>query len=319
MNVEKKNKIIEFCKQNEILCLIDYSLKTYNTFRTGGKAELLILPDEISKMLSVQKFITDNGVDSFLIGGGSNLLASDSGYDGMVLKMNYPEKIDILADDKETMIFKVPANARSAYVAKKICDMEYTGLEFLTTIPGSLGGAIVQNAGCYGSEIGDYVQNIGVSENGNYHVINKPFAEFSYRNSIFKRNKKMVVHDGSFRVYKGIKSEIENKVREYKENRIRSQPKNRKNAGSIFKNPPEGKAWSYIQECGLSGYRVGGAEISIEHANFIVNTGDACSNDIYQVICHVQMAVEEKFHIKLEPEIVFLGDFDPTSQKAGVF
>ncbi|MDH4263065.1 MAG: UDP-N-acetylmuramate dehydrogenase [Spirochaetia bacterium] len=307
----EKNKIIviEFCNLNHILCYSDHSLKAHNTFKVGGNAELFIMPDDINKVLLLQKLLLKINEKHFILGGGSNILISDFGYDGVVIKINYPENIDIIAKDNQSVTFKIPSSARSAYIAKKISSMEFTGLEFLTTIPGTIGGALVQNAGCYGFEMANYVNTINVSENGALHTLKKSEANFSYRDSIFKQNKNLFIHDCTMILKKGNLFEINHKIDEYKKNRIKSQPKNKKNAGSIFKNPANAKAWTLIQNCGLSGYRVGDAEISKDHANFILNSGNASSNDIYTIILHVQKTVYEKYNVMLEPEIIFLGNF----------
>ena len=309
MNSQKKNQIIDYCKTHYIEYHLNLSLKKYNTFCVGGEASLFILIHNVEQQIGLQKILTDLKMEHFILGGGSNLLVSDAGYDGALLKLDYPEKIEIISQTDDRLIFSVPANARSSYIAKKIGSMEYAGLEFLTTIPGSIGGAVVQNAGCYGHEISDFTTEVSVTEDGNLRNFNRIDSQFAYRNSVFKQNKKLWIYQCTLEVKKGSLKEIESKITEYRENRLKSQPKNRKSAGSIFKNPPGEKAWSFIKACGLSGYRIGGAEIAPEHANFIVNLSHATAGDIHEIIKIVQKKVQEKFNIQLETEIVFLGNF----------
>ncbi|MDH4199825.1 MAG: UDP-N-acetylmuramate dehydrogenase [Spirochaetia bacterium] len=309
MNEDQSGLLAELCRENNIRYFTGYSLSRFTTFRTGGAASVFILPDLVEKSLLLQKFITHHQINSLILGGGSNILVSDKGFDGAIIKLEYPEKIDILDKHGNTLIFRVSANARSAHIAKKICDLGYAGLEFLTTIPGTIGGAIVQNAGCYGSEIKDFIRSVEISRQGKMQKISSGDLNFSYRHSIFKEDTGCFIHSGIFMVQKGEKPEIQNKVNTYKNNRILSQPKNKKNAGSIFRNPPNQKAWQLVRDSGLSGKQTGMAQISSDHCNFIINLGGASSSDIYQLIKTAQKTVYEQFQILLEPEIVFVGTF----------
>ncbi|MDH4201138.1 MAG: UDP-N-acetylmuramate dehydrogenase [Spirochaetia bacterium] len=313
MNPDKLFQIIEFCIQKKIIFFENYSLKKLTTFRVGGNARIFIMPENISDTLELQKLLTDLHIEFFVLGGGSNLLISDSGFNGVVIQMKYPASIEYLTNNNESgekLVFKISASASSSKVARQISSQSCQGLEFLTTIPGTIGGAVVQNAGCYGSEICDFIQAVFFSRHGTLEEITKDKADFSYRNSIFKKNPEMMIHYVVFEVEKGNQDEINQKIREYKNNRIKSQPANRRNAGSIFKNPETGKAWKYIADCDLAGFNIGGAEISTKHANFILNSGNATAMDIYRIIRHIQISVSEKFQIDLVPEILFLGKFD---------
>jgi len=313
MLTEISNEIIRFCGEHRISLHRDQPLNKFTTFKTGGNAALFLMPDAVEKSMALQEYLSTLEVDTFVLGGGSNLLISDAGFAGVVIKPDYPENLDFLTgqgnDGDADLVFRAPASARSSFVGKKISSMGFGGLEFLTTIPGTLGGALVQNAGCYGFEIADSVEKIGISDKGSFREIEKADAGFAYRSSVFKQNPGWWVHYATFRVQRSNLAGINDRIARYKEHRRTSQPKNRKNAGSIFKNPPEGKAWKYIQDCGLQGFGIGQAEVSHEHANFIVNTGQACSQDIYKLMMHIRTTVAEKCNIFLEPEIVLLGQF----------
>ncbi len=311
-------KMIRYFTERKIKVVANCSLAKYCTFRTGGNAEILALPQSESQTMEIISYALQEGIAFLFLGGGSNVLISDDGLPGIVIKLNYPKELNIIKKTQNTLEAKAPANMKSAVFARKVCEMGYPGAEFLTTIPGELGGALVQNAGCYGSEMVQIVKgaSVGFAGNGLSREISTPDLKLAYRSSIFKEQPDLVIHSVCFNFERpaqnggSVQAEIDEKVRRFRENRLATQPRNRKTAGSVFKNPPDGPpAWDYLAQCGLRGYAVGGARFSDKHANFIENYDRATSSDIRRLMTLAQERVYEKFGVRLVPEIRLLGAF----------
>ena len=283
----------------------DVSLAKYTSYRTGGPAALFIKPNDPQITQTVQKLVKQNSVPAFYLGGGSNVLFDDKGFNGVVIYSDYEDSLEIVDIEGKSLV-EVNANHSSTSFSRKIGDMGYSGFEFLSTIPGRLAGAVVQNAGCYGSEIKDILESVLISSDQKMGWIPTGELEFSYRSSLFKKEPAFYIHALRFFLTPGNKKTIQQKMDEFKEKRKNSQPKNRKSAGSVFKNPPQQKAWQLISECGLSGYKEGGACLSTEHANFIVNQTNATSTDIQKIIHHVQKTVLQQTGIELQPEVILV-------------
>ncbi|MCS6984084.1 MAG: UDP-N-acetylmuramate dehydrogenase [Leptospiraceae bacterium] len=283
------------------------SLATYTSFRVGGRARFLAKPENEA---SLRELFAELGGDVplFYLGGGSNVLISDEGFWGLVVQLHLPEKIEILEQNNDYLKVYLPASARTAWSGKKISELGYTHAEFMTTIPGTVGGALAQNAGCYGKEIKDVVETIRLLDQGEIKELSKEEASFSYRHSIFKE-KNVLALGATFVFPKGDLREINKRIESYRSHRLKSQPKNRRSAGSVFKNPPGKKAWQLLDEAGLRGFTQGGAEISREHCNFIINHGQATAFDIYYLMCYAEERVWRHHGIRLEREIVLVGHF----------
>jgi UDP-N-acetylmuramate dehydrogenase len=309
MNKNNLNFLIDFCVSNNISFELDCSLKKYNSFKVGGVAQILVKPASPGQTLLLEHSIGQKKIPFFLLGGGSNLIISEECLGDLFIKLQYPEKIEIFDKNDQYIIYKAPANMRSSLFAKKVSQEGYSGAEFLATIPGTLGGAVVQNAGCYGGEIRHILAAVEYIEKAECKFESAEKLQFSYRNSIFKQKKNRIIHYVYFKLSYGDRLEIQNKIKLFQKNREVSQPRNKKNAGSIFKNPDGQKAWYYIQNCDLKGFKIGDAMISPEHANFIVNIGHATSTDVVKLIKLVQDKVYDKFRVWLEPEVEFVGKF----------
>ena len=321
-------KIIDALKKQKIPYQENYPLLKHTTFQVGGPAKIYVLPRSFRELKLLQKIVTQiktpwlstkikekrNKIPVFFLGGGSNILISDHGFSGVVVHLSSPEEVIIKQQTKEILHVRGRVNSRSAWFAKKVSKMGYTGLEFLSTIPGHLGGAIIQNAGCYGSEMKDYITKIFAVEKGEYKILNVKEADFSYRNSIFKKNPDIWVYAVDFILPVGDIDRITDKLEDFQQRRLNSQPRNRKSAGSVFKNPDKKltslKAWQLIQQAGLKGKVIGGASLSEEHCNFIINLGTATASDIYKLIRLTEQTIYEKFQIKLESEVIPVGEFE---------
>jgi len=303
-----------FLKTERIAYARGAVLKEYTTFRLGGPAEFFVQPDHADKLAALQKWLSASGLPVFLLGGGSNLLISDEGFAGVVIHPQFGEEPRILHESSERLRVYVPASARAPLAGKKISALGYSGLEFLTTIPGHFGGSVIQNAGCYGHELKDSLLSVELAYGGEVATLANSACAFRYRDSLFKHDGAYWIAGAVLELPKGDNAVIEQRIADYKARRIASQPKNRRSAGSIFKNPAaeisDKKAWQLIDAAGLRGVVHGGAEISAEHCNFIVNSGSATAADVYRLIRLAEERVFETTGVRLEREVVLVGSFD---------
>jgi UDP-N-acetylmuramate dehydrogenase len=292
---------------------VDYPLHEYTTFRLGGPADIFVTPARAEQMALLQGFIQQRSLPVLLLGGGSNLLISDAGFRGVVIHPQLGEDLQVHHQSSGRLEVFVPASARAPLSGKKISALGFAGVEFLTTIPGHFGGSIIQNAGCYGHELKDSIVHVEMVRSGNLETLRNADCAFTYRHSLFKGDASIWVTGATLELAKGDVALIEAKIADYKNRRIASQPKNRRSAGSIFKNPAkhisEKKAWQLIEEAGLRGTKHGGAEISAEHCNFIVNNGGAQAADVQMLAQLIEKRVFETSGIRLEREVVFVGEF----------
>ena len=313
----KLQEIAQMLRAEKIPFQENYPLASHSTFRVGGLADFFVKVHSFKTLKALQRLIVRNKIPFFFLGGGSNLLISDQGFSGVIISLDIPERTIVRKETASLIRVRGYANFRTSWFAKQFSRMGYTNLEFMTTIPGQLGGALVQNAGCYGSEMKDVICKVYVSEDSSLKIFYPETSDFSYRSSIFKKNKHIWVYAMDFALPKGDDARISQKVEEYQKHRIRSQPKDRRSVGSIFKNPEERvsslKAWQLIEKVGLKGYQIGGAEWSKEHSNFIINPRGASASDIYQLIRLAEKEVKKKENVMLEREVILLGDFNEIS------
>ena len=281
---------------NEKNIFINEPMSKHTTFKTGGPADIFVIPEskeEIIKLLQLECKKT-------IVGNGSNLLVKDGGIRGLVIKINidnYKVEDDIIIADSGIMIAKL---SNIAY------ENSLTGLEFACGIPGTLGGAIVMNAGCYGGEISNVILETTVVDlSGN--VTNIVNHEFGYRSSIFQK-KDYIILSSKLKLKHGDKNIIKKQMDENNSARKLKQPINKPNAGSTFKRPKDNFAAKLIQDVGLKGYSIGDAEVSDLHAGFIINKGKATSTDILKLIKYVQEKVNSEYGVMLEPEIRIIGE-----------
>ncbi len=309
----KKKTILTQLKESQILYQQDCNLSKYSTFKVGGKAMIIAMPNTIEQLRTLYQIIFDLRIPYFFLGGGSNILFSDSGFDGLVIQYKAKEEIIFKDQTEDSILVSVPSNARVAWFAKQISKKGYTGVEFLTTIPGQIGGAVIQNAGCYGQEICDVLYAVHIIHQSQHERFITKECQFSYRDSLFKQNPNLWVTAVDFLLYEGELKTIIKTIDKFTESRLNSQPKNRRSAGSIFKNPPHDithlKAWELIKESDLSHASIGGAQVSPEHYNFIVNSGHATAKDIFSLMCHIEEKVRDITGVSLEREVILVGQF----------
>ncbi len=280
-------------------------MKEHTTFRVGGPADCLLEIVDKEQLSAVLHYLNLIGLPYFVLGNGSNLLVGDKGYKGIILHIR-----DNMKDVRvEGNMIIAQAGALLSQISKVAYEHGLTGFEFAAGIPGTIGGAVVMNAGAYGGEMKQVVQTVSVlDKNGNELNLNNDTMEFGYRTSSIKNNA-FVVTEVNLQLSYGNKEEIKVKMEELSLKRRGKQPLEYPSAGSTFKRPEGYFAGELIMKAGMRGFSIGGAKVSDKHCGFIVNTGNACAADIYDVINQVQCVVKEKFQVNLEPEVIMIGDF----------
>lgn len=280
-------------------------MNRHTTFRVGGEAECFIMIRQEEELAKLIPYLNQIEQEYFILGNGSNLLVGDKGYRGIVLKFDGP--MEEIRTDGTRVTAK--AGAQLSKVAVTARENGLTGLEFAAGIPGSIGGGVVMNAGAYDGEMKQVVEEVRVMDrDGRISTLDNDTMEFGYRTSII-RNRPFTVLEVVLRLAEGDPDEIGARMEELAQLRRSKQPLEYASAGSTFKRPEGYYAGKLIMDAGMRGYRIGGAQVSDKHCGFVINTGRATAADIREVIEEVQERVKERFHVSLEPEVVFLGDF----------
>lgn len=280
-------------------------MSKHTTFRVGGEAECLIMVRQEEEVVKLILYLNQIEEEYFILGNGSNLLVGDKGYRGVILKFDGPmEDIKV-----EGTLVKARAGALLSKAASVARDHGLSGMEFAAGIPGSIGGGVVMNAGAYGGEMKQIVVSVrGMNKDGQILTLDNDTMEFGYRTSAIK-NRPIIVLEVTLQLTEGSPEEIGAKMAELANLRRSKQPLEYPSAGSTFKRPEGYYAGKLIMDAGMRGHRIGGAQVSNKHCGFVVNTGGATAADVREVIEEVQERVKERFHVSLEPEIIFLGDF----------
>ena len=301
-------KLVDKLQKDGYSIKLNEPMSKHTSFKTGGNAEVYIIAKSIEQIKEVVKLSKENNIPIYIIGNGSNVLVKDEGIEGIVLKIQL-EKINIIRKDEDVNVYvEADAGVKLAVLAHKLMQEGIEGFEFASGIPGTIGGAIRMNAGAHGGEMKDIVKSTQyMDENGNIKEMELLNHEFDYRKSIFS-NKNYIILKTTFCLKKGDKKEIENKIIEYRNWRKEKQPLEYPNAGSTFKRGKDFITAKLIDECGLKGYKIGGAQVSEKHAGFIINTGNATSKDILELIEYVQKTVYEKCKKNIELEIEIMGN-----------
>nr|WP_296463584.1 UDP-N-acetylmuramate dehydrogenase [uncultured Acetatifactor sp.] len=275
----------------------------HTTFRIGGPADCFVQLEDEEQLRKVRRYLGLAGVPFFVLGNGSNLLVDDAGYRGVVLQIG--QKMSDISVQGCHIIAKAGATLRQ--VAAAALEHGLAGFEFASGIPGTVGGGVVMNAGAYGGEMSQVVDQVRVvSKEGESMVLDNDTMEFRYRGSVI-RGSAFTVTEVTFRLEPGDREAIRAKMEELAARRREKQPLEYPSAGSTFKRPEGHFAGKLIMEAGFAGYRIGGAQVSEKHCGFVINTGDATARDVRALIKEIQERVKERFRVDLEPEIVFLG------------
>lgn len=303
-----KQELYECLKKNITIgkIYIDEPMKNHTTFKIGGNADFLIRIKEIEELKSVIKIAKKYKQNVTILGNGSNVLVKDNGIRGIVIIIDI-DKIEIQKEEKNAYVI-VDAGAKLSIVASKMLTEEIQGFEFAYGIPGTIGGAIRMNAGAHGKEMKDIVEKtICMDYEGNIYELNNESQQFTYRNSLFSNNKYIILRT-ILKLEYGTKQQIQEKMDEYVKYRKEKQPIKYPNAGSTFKRGNDFISSKLIDECGLKGYTIGGAQVSTLHAGFIVNISNAKASDVIELIEYVQKNVYEKYKKILETEIEIIGE-----------
>lgn len=278
-------------------------MKNHVTFRVGGPADFFVTPKNYEELSWVLKCCAKYEMPCYIMGNGSNLLVSDQGYRGVVIQL-FRQLNDIQCEGN---VIRAQAGALLSAVANRALEEKLTGFEFAAGIPGTLGGACVMNAGAYGGEMKDVLKSVAVlTREGERITLQKNELELGYRTSIIAK-KNYIVLEAEIELEVGDAEEIKAVMDDLKERRTTKQPLEYPSAGSTFKRPEGHFAGQLIDEAGLRGYQCGGAQISVKHAGFVINTGNATAEDVVNVITHAQEEVLKRNNIKLETEVKRLG------------
>lgn len=292
-------------KENNISVICDAPMKEYTSFKAGGNAAALVTVESEVQLQQVLADVQEAGVASLLLGNGSNTLFKDSGYDGVVIKLG-----ETFSACQHLGGGRVVAGASvlMSVLAKYLLRESLSGFEFASGIPGSLGGAVFMNAGAYGGELKDILVSAkAVSRDGSeVREFTAEELELSYRHSALEDNGYIVV-SAQLQLQPGVQEEIQAKMRELMEKRNSKQPVQYPSAGSTFKRPEGYFAGKLIEDAGLKGVSVGGAQVSVLHSGFVINTGGATATDILDLMTLVQNTVYDQFGVKLEPEVRIIG------------
>ncbi len=280
-------------------------MRRHTTFQVGGEAEYFAKIQEKSQLITIMDYLRKTEQPYFVLGNGSNILVSDKGYEGVILNLSAGLK-NIEIEGKRVT---AEAGALLSTVAVRACEAGLAGFEFAAGIPGTIGGAIVMNAGAYDGEMKQVVESVTVlGGDGEIMVLDNETMEFGYRSSIIK-NRPFIVMETVLRLEEGDKEQIKGRMEELNKRRREKQPLNYPSAGSTFKRPEGHFAGKLIMDAGLRGFRIGGARVSEKHCGFVINEGNATATDVADVIDEVIERVKDKFGVTLETEIIKLGDF----------
>lgn len=280
-------------------------MSLHTTFRIGGPADLFVTPGSIQAVADSIRICKETQTPYAVIGNGSNLLVSDTGYRGVIIQIG--RNLNQVSVNGEEI--RAQAGAMLSVIAKTALSESLTGFEFASGIPGTLGGAAVMNAGAYGGEMKDVLTEVTVlTREGEIWTIPAEKLELGYRTSLAAKNG-WIILEAVLRFQKGDAEAIRSRMEELKVQRVTKQPLDLPSAGSTFKRPEGYFAGKLIMDAGLRGFTVGGAQISEKHCGFVVNKGGATAEDVRNLICAVQKKVQEDAGVKLEPEVKFLGEF----------
>lgn len=280
-------------------------MSRHTTFQVGGEADYFIEVETIEQLQTLISYFMKTGREYYILGNGSNLLVSDTGYRGSIIKLGDKFSGITVKDDTIT----AQAGALLSAVAINAAANELSGMEFAAGIPGSIGGAIVMNAGAFDGEMSQIVKSVTVLDaEGNLLVFDNATMEFAYRTSVIK-NRKFVVVETELQLQKSNQPDIIQKMKQLNAQRREKQPLNYSSAGSTFQRPKGHFAGKLIMDAGLRGFRIGGAQVSEKHCGFIINVGNATASDISELIDEVRERVKNQFGVNLEPEVIRLGEF----------
>lgn len=303
MNLGFYNELIQIIDKERVL--LDEPMKKHTTFRVGGDADYFVMPRTTVEVKGVVALCQKENLPYYILGNGSNLLVGDKGYRGVIIQI-YKEMNEITVEGDR---IRVQAGALLSKVGSVALEAGLTGFEFAAGIPGAVGGAVVMNAGAYGGEMKDILASATVlTQDGEVLKLSNEELELGYRTSVVAKNN-YVVLEAEYQLQVGDKAAIRARMDELKVQRVTKQPLEYPSAGSTFKRPEGYFAGKLIQDAGLRGFQVGGAQVSEKHCGFVVNKDNATAADIVELMNQVSEKVFQEFGVTLEPEVKRLGEF----------
>ena len=305
MNTDFINELIEIAGKDNVR--FDEPMSKHTTFRIGGNADCFVMPEKVEQLKKIVSLCKNSGTDFFVIGNGSNLLVSDSGYRGVIIQLYDRFNMIEYTEMGDELFVKAQAGVMLGFLGNELVKKSMAGFEFATGIPGTIGGAVMMNAGAYGGEIKDVLISATVMDHeGNVTVLTNEQLQMGYRTSLIEK-KDLIVVDAEFKFLKGNIEEIKSKVDDLASQRRKKQPLEFPSAGSTFKRPEGHFAGKLISDANLMGYRVGGAQVSTKHAGFVINAGKATASDVIRLTDDVKKIVKKHFDVELELEVRKLG------------
>lgn len=297
MTIAKEIKKLHVGKVTENILMKDYT-----TYKVGGMAICLVTPDDESGLITLLKYLRNNNIKYKILGNGSNVIFNDSGYDGVIIKLDNFNNLKIINNK-----IVVGAGYMLNKLALRVSRLGLTGMEFATGIPGTVGGAVYMNAGAYKSDMGYIVTSVKVlTPDYQIKTLYNKDLDFHYRTSFLQKNRDYVCLEATITLLKGNSEEIMELINERKLRRIETQPLEYPSAGSVFRNPEGNFAGKLIEEIGYKGKSIGGAKVSEKHANFIVNSGNATGEEVKELITNIKTEVKKKYDIELKVEQEFV-------------
>jgi len=308
MKVDGKKEGIRL-KGNDSIIKSEVSLSAYSSYRVGGPAELFIAPRSLESLQASVEYALINELPITVLGAGSNLLISDRGIPGLVIATRHMRHANF---DSETGMVTFAAGESIPALAWAAAERGWEGFEWAVGIPGTIGGAVVMNAGAHQGCIADILVSAEVlTPDGTLQTLSAEQLNYSYRTSVLQGSN-LIVTQATLQLQPGADpAEVTARTKQHKKHRLATQPYHLPSCGSVFRNPKPHSAGRLIEEAGLKGFQIGQAQVAQLHANFIVNCGGAKANDIFNLIRHVQNTVQERWSIGLHPEVKMLGEFQP--------
>ncbi len=293
----------DFCLRHRITALWHSPLSDHTSFRIGGPADAFLLPDTENALLKLLTFLKAQSIPFRIIGNGTNLLFADDGFRGAVISTRHMRSLSVV----DTTV-RAAAGVPIGILCRTLADRSLGGMASLYGIPGTVGGAILMNAGAFGGTVSDHLKYVTVfsADRGRVETRDRASLRFSYRSSALRFEKDLTVLSAEFSFPREDVEEIRQKMRQVLSKRMETQPTALPCAGSTFLRPDRGYAAEWIEKAGLSGARIGGAAVSVKHAGFIVNLGGATAEDVLTLISQIRSEVKQRFGISLEPEIEYV-------------
>ena len=283
--------------------LFHEEMKNHTTFKIGGPVDIMVLPQDEEDVATVVSFCRERDIPLFIFGVGSNLLVRDRGIRGVAMKLG--ENLDEVEVNGDQI--QAQAGVKISALARIAAFHSLSGLEFAEGIPGSLGGALVMNAGAYDGEMQGIVTAArAIGPDGSIETLKNEEMQFGYRRSIFQSNGYIII-SATLKLATGNRNEIEQRMLEFARRREEKQPLDKPSAGSTFRRPPGFYVGPMLEELGLKGYQIGDAQVSSKHAGFIINNGNATARDVLELIAYIQQKAKERFGVDLQPEIRVVG------------